>query len=163
MTNALALPSISEEDLIKKIISLAPADLPGVTLHIRALRETLKRLEDVAEASCGDKWSEIGLLDGAWKSPDGSYYKYHGAFKREVADPDGLRAALVEAIKEKQDTGAAPLLRDAFRVKTEVLQTPLSTLEKMSSRYEDIIKDFRRWHEGPKHLTKIETTAKERK
>lgn len=147
-----------EQRLMEGISTMDAVLVPDALYEISEWDKTIGRIRQTIEAkAAGGAWAEAVTPGAAWKGPDGQFYKFGPSWSRKASDVEGLRTALVALVKEKKDLQAAELVNQAFRVKLEVLLTPLDSLAKMGQDYADAINEFVAWKpSGVAHLRPVE-------
>ena len=145
----LALDDEHRNAVAQSIVDAIPAEeLHTATVYADAVRATLAKIVAGLEARLS---REVGDAH-YWTAPDGTEYRFAGTRSWEVPDPEGLRAALVDA-------GVDPVVVGRiFRTKLEVLHTDLNAIVKSQPRSDaaEAIYDHREAKYGPPHLKKVE-------
>lgn len=153
-----------ESEITERLVNLPADEVPSVLWQLSQIDGVVSRLRTVAETRADTgAWTEAVGEGQAWRDPQGDYWEFGPTWKHEVSDPDGLRAALIALAKDRSDLTAQSFIRSAFRMKLEVLQTPLTTISKIDKAYRDVVNDFRKWkRSGTAHLKRVDLTAKKK-
>jgi len=149
----IASETFDDQSALENYIADLPAErVPLVLARTMALRRWLQQIEKMAESRMG--LDQILTSGEFWTDPDTAVeFMFTGDRKREVKDPEGLRAALAEIVMRPLADRA---YRAAFRVKVEVMLRELDEMVKFAPQTGDIVRDFTAWKEGPLHLRPVE-------
>jgi hypothetical protein len=145
---------MDEERIERAVAELSPREVVAFCLGA----EEVKRRAAIAVRMAESRIVGEGILSPGerWDSPDGREFFWTGDRRREVADPEGLKAALEPLV-----VGAGELLRRAFSaafkpMPPKVYLIELDKVARFSDEADKTIRSFVEWKEGPPHLRLVE-------
>ena len=156
---ALAIPKQDAD--IEAWIAALPAE--AVVLLSWQLDDFARRVRQAQKMAQGRIVAEGILASGqVWTAPDGVGFFWGGDRHREVADPAGLRAALLDLLSEKPSVIATLALGAAFKPQPDkVMLTELDRIVKFGpAEAEGIVRSFTAWKEGGPKLRPVERDDK---